>query len=84
MLFDQDHCCRVEAMASMLFESVLEYGVSGGSARLRNIRIMQRRCNGLFWFGPIWSLHPAGNDPYSQEHTKSRGVTIECKGREVL
>ena len=40
-------CLGVETAASMLFESVLEYGVSNGSGGLRNTRITQRRCNGL-------------------------------------
>ena len=66
------NCHGVETMASMLFKLVSEYGVSGGSGGLRNIRITQRRRNGLSWFGPIRSLRPAADDPYTQEHPKSR------------
>ena len=40
-------CHRVETMTSMLFESVSEYGVSGGSGGLRNTIITQTRRNGL-------------------------------------
>ena len=67
-------CHGVKITVSMLFESVSEYGVSGGSGGLRNTRIMQRRCNGLSWFGPIQSLRPAADDPYTQEHPKSEGL----------
>ena len=67
-------CHGVKTAASLLLELVLEYGVSGGSGGLRNTRIMQRRCNGLSRFGPIRSLHPAANDPYTQEYPKSRGL----------
>jgi hypothetical protein len=75
-------CCGVKTMASMLFELVLEYEVSGGSGGLRNTRITQRH-NGLSWFGPIQSLRPAADDPYTQEHPKSGGVATKCKGRRV-
>jgi hypothetical protein len=41
-------CCHgVKIAASMLFESMSEYGVSSGSGGLKNIRITQRRHNGL-------------------------------------
>ena len=41
---DLDHDYHgVKTVASMLFESVSEYGVSGGSGGLRNTRITQRR-----------------------------------------
>jgi hypothetical protein len=40
-------CRRVETTASMLFESVSEYGVSGGSGGLQNTRITQVRHNSL-------------------------------------
>ena len=76
-------CRGVETVASKLFESVSEYGVSGGSGGLRKTRITQRRRNSLSWFRPIRSLHLAADDPYTQEHPKSRGVTIECIGRRV-
>jgi hypothetical protein len=66
----------------MLFESVLEYEVSGGSGGLRNIRITQRRGNGLSWFEPIRSLRPAADDPYTQEHLKSRGLQQSVKEEE--
>ena len=69
----EGYCRRVETAASMLFESVSEYGVSGGSGGLRNIKITQRRRNGLSWFGSIRSLRPAVDYPYTQEHPKSRG-----------
>jgi hypothetical protein len=59
-------CRGVETTASMLFELVSEYGVFGGSGGLGNTRIMQRRCNGLSWFGPIRSQHPVVDDPYTQ------------------
>ena len=66
-------CRRVETMVSMLFESVSEYEVSGGSGGLKNTRITQRRRNSLSWFGPIQSLRPTADDPYTQEHPKSGG-----------
>ena len=65
-------CRGVETTASKLFESVSEYGVFGGSGGLKNTRITQRKRNSLSWFRPIWSLRPAANDPYTQEHPKSR------------
>jgi hypothetical protein len=37
--FSIELCRGVKTAASMLFESVLEYGVSGGSGGLRNTRI---------------------------------------------
>jgi hypothetical protein len=40
-------CRGVEIVASMLFESVSEYEVSGGLGGLGNTRITQRRHNGL-------------------------------------
>jgi hypothetical protein len=66
-------CRGVETAESMLFESVSEYEVYGGSGGLRNTRITQRRRNGLSWFRPIRSLRPAADDPYTQEHPKSGG-----------
>jgi len=77
MLFYQDHCCGVEAMASMLFESVLVYGCPVAQVDSRT-QELQRGCNGLSWFGPIDALHLAVDDPYTIEHQTSRGVTIEC------
>jgi hypothetical protein len=71
-------------MASMLLESMLEYGVSGGSGGLRNIRIKQRRRNGLSWFGPIRSQHLAADDPYTQEHPKSRGLQESVKEEDLV
>jgi hypothetical protein len=65
---------RVKAMTSMLFESVSEYEVSGGSGGLRNTIITQRRHNSLPLFGPIRSLRLAVDDPYTQGHPKSRGL----------
>jgi hypothetical protein len=38
-------CRRVETTTSMLFESMSEYGLSGGSGGLRNTRITQIRRN---------------------------------------
>ena len=72
-------CRGVKTMISMLFESVSEYRVFGGSGGLRNIRITQRRRNGLSWFGPIRSLRPAADDPYTQEHPKSGGLHQSVK-----
>jgi hypothetical protein len=66
-------CHGVKTVANMLFKSVSKYKVSGGSGGLKNTRITQRRRNGVSWFGPIWSLHLAADDPYTQEHPKSRG-----------
>jgi hypothetical protein len=66
----------------MLFESVLEYDVFGGSGGFKNTRITQRRRNDLSWFGPIWSLRPAADDPYTQEHLKSRGLQQGVKEEE--
>jgi hypothetical protein len=57
---------------------------SGGSSGLMNTRITQRGHNGLSWFGPIRSLCLVANDPYTQKHPKSRGVTTECKGRDLV
>ena len=76
-------CRRVKTMASMLFESVSEYGVSSGSGGLRNTKITQRRCNSLSWFGPIQSLRLAADDPYTQEHPKSRGLQQSVKEERV-
>jgi hypothetical protein len=45
-----------------------------GSGGLKNTRNTQKRHNGLFWFGPIRSLRPAADDPYTQEYQKSRGL----------
>jgi hypothetical protein len=77
-------CHGVKTAASMLFESVSEYGVSSGSVGLRNTRIMQRRHNGLSWFGPIRSLCPAADDPYTQEHLKSRGLQQSVKEEDLI
>jgi hypothetical protein len=77
-------CRGVKTAASMLFESVLEYGVSGGSGGLKNTRITQRRRNGLSWFGPIRSLHPAVDDPYTQEHPKSGGLQQSVKEEDLV
>ena len=67
------NCHGVKTMASMLFESVSEYGVSDGLGGLRDTRITQRRHNGLSSFGLIPSLCPSYDDPNTQEHPKSRG-----------
>ena len=77
-------CRGVETTASMLFESVSEYGVFDSSGGLRNKRITQRRRNGLSWFEPIGSLHPAADDPYTQEHPKSRGLQQILKGEDLV
>jgi hypothetical protein len=68
----------------MLFELVSEYGVSGGSGQLNNTRIMQRRHTGLSWFGPIRSLRPAADDPYTQEHPKSRRLQQSVKEEDLV
>ena len=46
----------------------------------------QRRHNGLSWFGPIQSLHPPADDPYTQKHPKLRGYNkvVERFGRGQL
>jgi hypothetical protein len=58
----------------MLFESMLEYGVSSGSGGLKNTKITQRRRNDLSWFRPIRSQRAAADDSYTQEHPKSEGL----------
>ena len=75
-------CRVVKTAASMLFKSVSEYGVSGGPGGLRNTRVTQRRCNSLSWFRPIQSLRPAADDPYTQEHPKSRGLQHSVREKE--
>jgi hypothetical protein len=80
--FDNTKCRGVETAASMLFESVSEYEVSGGSGGLKNTRITQRRHNGLSWFGPIRSLRPTTDDPYTQEHLKSGELQQSVKEEE--
>ena len=77
-------CHGVKTVASMLFESVSEYGVSDGSGGLKNMRIMQRRCNDLSWFRLIWSLHPVADDPYTQEHLKSKGLQQSVKEEDLV
>ena len=72
--FDLASCHRVKTTASIVVWVGVRVRVSGGSGGLKNIRITQRRRNGLSWFGPIRSLHPASDDPYTQEHPKSRGL----------
>jgi hypothetical protein len=71
-------CRGVETVASIVVRVDVRVRVSGGSGGLKNTRIMQRRCNGLSWFGPIRSLHPAAD--VLKKHPKSR-VTTECKER---
>jgi hypothetical protein len=68
----------------MLFESVSEYGVFGGLGGLCNTRITQRRCNSLSWFGPIRSLCPTTDDPYTQEHPKSGEIQQSVKEEDLV
>ena len=78
------YCRGVKTAASMLFESVSEYGVSGGSDGLRNTRTTQRRRNGFSWFWPIRSLRPAADDYYTQEHPKSGGLQQSVKEESLI
>ena len=69
----------VRTMASMLFESVLEYGSLVALVDSRTQESHRGR-NGLSWFGPIDALRPAADDHYTQKHPKS-GVTTLCRER---
>ena len=82
--FGETHCRGVKTVASMLFESVSEYRVSGGSGELKNTRITQRRRNGLSWFESIRSLRPAADDPYTQENPKSGGLQQSVKEESLV
>ena len=46
----------------------------------------QRGRNGLLWFGPISALCPAADDPYTQEHPKSRVLqqSVQEKERDLV
>jgi hypothetical protein len=74
----------VKTVTSMLFELVSGYRVSSGSGGLKNTRNTQRRCNSLSWFGAIRSLCLVANDPYSQEHPKSRGLQQSVKEESLV
>jgi hypothetical protein len=44
----------------------------------------QKGRNGLSWFVPIDALCPVADDPYTQEHPKSRGYTrVYRRKREI-
>ena len=72
----------VKTTASMLFESVSEYGSSVARVDSRT-QESQRGRNGLSWFGLIGALHLAADDPYTQKHLKSGGSNrvVERFGR---
>ena len=59
-------------MASMLFESVLEYGSLVALVDSRTQESHRGR-NGLSRFGPIGAQRLSANDPYTQKHPKSGG-----------
>ena len=68
-------CRGVGTTASMLFESVLEYGSPVAPVDSRT-QESQRGHKDLSWFGPIDVLRPAADDPYTQKHPKSGGYNI--------
>jgi hypothetical protein len=61
-----------ESRQALLFESVLQY-VSPVARVDSRIQESQRGRNALSWFRAISALHPATNDPYTQERPKSGG-----------
>jgi hypothetical protein len=61
-----------ELSQALLFESALEYVSLVARVDSRTTRI-QRGRNDLSYFRPIGALCPAVDDPYTQEHPKSRG-----------
>ena len=68
---------------TLLFESVSEYVslVAWVDSRTQE---SQRGRNGLFWFGPIGALRPAADDPYTQEHPKTRGLQQSVKEKSLV
>jgi hypothetical protein len=57
--------------------------VSGGSGGLKNTKIT-KETQQFILVQAIEALHLVCDDPYTQEHPKSRGVTTECKGERYL
>ena len=62
-----------ELWQALLFESVSDY-VSLVARVDSRTQESQRAHNGLSLFGPIDALRLATDDPYTQEHPKSRGL----------
>ena len=76
-------CREVKTAASIVVRGSVRVRVSGGSGGLKNTRMiegMQR----FILVRAIGALHPAADDPYTQEHPKSRGLQQSVKEEDLV